>query len=168
IGPARANAIFVLRNRQGRFEQITDLQRVPGIGEKTLERLEAFVTVGAAPAGERPNFAGFTRDDTVSFTLVSASATEIPIATQPAIPLPGISGNPPQAPPPPPSDSRININSATAEELQTLPDIGPARAADIIEHRIKHGYFQRPEDLMKVKGIGEKIFEKNRDRIRAR
>ena len=58
---------------------------------------------------------------------------------------------------------KINLNSATAEQLATLPGIGPATARLIIEHRTKVGKFNRVEELMNVKGIGEKRFESLKD-----
>ncbi len=61
----------------------------------------------------------------------------------------------------------INLNRATAEELDTLPGIGPALSARIIEYRQKVGPFQRPEDLKKVSGIGDKLFESLKERITA-
>ena len=56
----------------------------------------------------------------------------------------------------------VDLNTASAEELATVPGIGPALAQRIIEFREKEGRFQRVEDLMKVKGIGEKSFQKLR------
>ena len=62
-----------------------------------------------------------------------------------------------------PSDgARININTATSQELQTLPGIGPAMAQRIIEHRQTSGGFSTVDDLTNVKGIGEKTLEKSR------
>lgn len=61
----------------------------------------------------------------------------------------------------------VNLNRATAEELDSLPGIGPALAARIIEYRQKIGPFQRPEDLKKVSGIGDKLFESLKERITA-
>ena len=60
---------------------------------------------------------------------------------------------------------RININSASREELIKLKGVGPANADRIIEYREKYGPFQKPEDITKVKGIGEKKWEANRDVI---
>ena len=54
----------------------------------------------------------------------------------------------------------INLNTATADQLETLPGIGQKTAERIIEYRTKSGGFKRIEDLMNVKGIGEKSFLK--------
>lgn len=59
----------------------------------------------------------------------------------------------------------VNINTASSEELQTLPGIGPAIAARIIEYRESFGPFRTTDDLRSVKGIGEKTFEKIKDLI---
>lgn len=59
----------------------------------------------------------------------------------------------------------VNINTAGAEELDTLPGIGPAMAQRIIEFRETEGAFTAIEDIKKVKGIGEAKFEKMKDKI---
>ena len=65
-----------------------------------------------------------------------------------------------------PSDrGRININTATSQELQTLRGIGPAMAQRIIEYRQTSGRFSTVDDLTNVKGIGEKTLEKIRNSI---
>jgi len=60
---------------------------------------------------------------------------------------------------------KINLNTATVGELTKLKRIGPAYAQRIIDYREKHGPFERIEDLMKVKGIGPKTFNANKDMI---
>ncbi|MBU4426598.1 MAG: helix-hairpin-helix domain-containing protein [Desulfobacterales bacterium] len=60
---------------------------------------------------------------------------------------------------------KININKASAAELAQLKRIGPKLSERIVEYREKHGPFERPEDIMQVKGIGPKTFELNKDRI---
>ena len=50
----------------------------------------------------------------------------------------------------------VNVNLATAEQLELLPGIGPARAAAIIEHRVAKGPFAKVDDLVQVSGIGDK------------
>ncbi|TWT26205.1 helix-hairpin-helix domain-containing protein [Planomicrobium sp. CPCC 101110] len=57
------------------------------------------------------------------------------------------------------SDSLVNLNTATEEELMTLPGIGPSKAAAIIAYRTDTGTFQKVEDLKEVSGIGDKTFE---------
>jgi competence protein ComEA len=58
------------------------------------------------------------------------------------------------------AQSPVNINTATLEELQTLPGIGPSVSKRILDYRQKNGAFKKPEDLMNVRGIGEKSFLK--------
>jgi competence protein ComEA len=52
----------------------------------------------------------------------------------------------------------VNINTASAEELALLPGIGPSVAARIVIHRDANGNFRKPEELMLVKGVGEKTY----------
>ena len=60
---------------------------------------------------------------------------------------------------------KVNINTATLEELMTLDGIGQKYAERILAFREKNGPFQTPEDLLIIKGIGQKILEANIDRI---
>ena len=60
---------------------------------------------------------------------------------------------------------KININTASADELQKLKQVGPNYAVRIIEYREKNGPFEKPEDIMNVKGIGPKTFELNKEQI---
>jgi competence protein ComEA len=63
------------------------------------------------------------------------------------------------------SNEKISINTATATILQTLPGIGESKATDIIEYRNENGPFTKLEDLKKVSGIGESVFDKIKDYI---
>ena len=60
---------------------------------------------------------------------------------------------------------KININNAGVHELDALPGIGAVVAQRIVSYRQEHGRFQKAEDLMAVKGIGEKLFAKIRPHI---
>lgn len=59
----------------------------------------------------------------------------------------------------------IKINSATAEELSVLNGIGESKAKAIVEYRKTHGKFSSVEELTNVKGIGEKLVDKNRSQL---
>jgi len=85
---------------------------------------------------------------------ISRRGEQSPVAATPSSPAQG--------------STRININTATQAELETLPGIGPTRATAIIAYRQQRGAFANPEDLMNVSGIGEKTFEGLKDLIRVR
>ena len=63
------------------------------------------------------------------------------------------------------ASSKVNINSASKEELMQLEGIGSAYAEKIIEYRETNGPFEKAEDITNVKGVGEATFEKNKDKI---
>lgn len=64
-----------------------------------------------------------------------------------------------------PISDKISINTATKEELMTLPGIGESKANDIISYREKSGPFESIEDIMKVSGIGENIYAQIKENI---
>ncbi len=59
---------------------------------------------------------------------------------------------------PPSANPQVNVNTATVQELQLLPRVGPALAQRIVDFRTANGPFKAPEELARVKGIGEKSF----------
>lgn len=59
----------------------------------------------------------------------------------------------------------VNINTADADALASLKGVGPAKAQAIVIYRNEHGQFKAVEDLLQVRGIGEKTLEDNRDNI---
>lgn len=67
---------------------------------------------------------------------------------------------------PPPSAGTLDLNRATARQLDDLPGVGPVLAARILEHRRRFGSFRTIEDLRAVRGIGPRLFERLRPRVR--
>ena len=63
---------------------------------------------------------------------------------------------------------RLNINTATVEELTSLPNIGPSRAAAIVDYRDREGPFESVDGLKNVSGIGDKITDAIRDLVEVR
>ena len=57
------------------------------------------------------------------------------------------------------ADEKVNINTATTEQLMLLPRVGPSVAGRIVDFRDKNGKFKQTADLLLIKGIGEKTFE---------
>ena len=63
------------------------------------------------------------------------------------------------------ASTTIDINTASVEELTTLKRVGPSYAERIVAYREANGPFKRPEDIMNVKGIGQKTYDANMDII---
>lgn len=61
--------------------------------------------------------------------------------------------------------AKINVNTASVEELQTITGIGPAKAEAIVKYRDEHGKFKSKDDLVQVKGIGDRLVDKISDEI---
>jgi competence protein ComEA len=190
IGPNTAEAIIATRERTGRFLSVDDLLRVPGIAEKTVDRLRPNAWAGgpdqvppppASPAAPpRPLVPPMTEPftaETPHQPLPGAPPTPAPTATPqptPVVPLyrpeeahrqflqqrARNSGRPASG------DIVVNLNTATIGELETLEGIGTTKALAIIQHRNAYGPFRAVEDLVNVKGIGEILLTRNRHRLR--
>ena len=61
--------------------------------------------------------------------------------------------------------AEVNINTATAQQLTELNNIGDVKASAIVDYRMRHGHFRSVDDLLKVEGIGPIIVEINRDML---
>jgi competence protein ComEA len=75
-------------------------------------------------------------------------------------------GGPPTAAGPTTTTGPLDVNSASASELEALPGVGPATAAAVIEYRTRHGPFGRVDDLLDVRGIGPAKLDGFRDQVR--
>ncbi len=69
---------------------------------------------------------------------------------------------------PPSTQGKLDLNTATVDDLESLPGIGSVRAEAIVEHRATHGSFQRIDDLVEVSGIGDGIVGSIRHLIEVR
>lgn len=117
-----------------------DLARLPGIG----------ISVAQAIVGYREAEGAFSRTEDLLEVPGVGPATLARI--RPFLDL--SDGSPPELRRIRESNRLLDMNRAGVEELQTLPGIGPALAQRIVESRTRDGPFQRPEDLLRVKGIG--------------
>jgi competence ComEA-like helix-hairpin-helix protein len=138
----------------------------PAEGEEWLVGLAvALLLLGAARHRLEPWLAGVAADPPVGAAEVPAASAAAPAAADSSAGAREASAHPPvPALPPavagavariePASFGRVDLNRATAEELETLPRIGPALAARIVADRAARGPFATIEDLDRVKGIG--------------
>jgi competence protein ComEA len=143
LGPRLAENIVRHRLQYGSFQSVEQLQEVPGIGPVTLEKVLPYVCVGGNSGPKTSH----------TPPVVSPSAVSPETPPRPT-PLTGVKKIQPGDPP-------INVNSASAHELQRLPGIGPVLAQNIIAARTLRP-FEHIDDLDRVKGIGPKTLEKLR------
>jgi competence protein ComEA len=152
VGESLARRIEEHRERYGPFRNVDDLRNVSGIGPATLERLRPFVYAQPAEVGE---------EDAVP----EAEAIERPARRHTAKPLAGKTSE--RASTTKKTEALtglVNLNLATAEELQRLPGVGPAMSARIVAAR-EQKPFQAVEDLRRVRGIGVKTMERLRPHV---
>jgi len=135
IGPATARAIVASRERDGPFAGVEDLERVRGVGQKTLERIREHLDLSRPPP--------------VDLRAASQRRRGRPASTTPASP----SGR-----------DRIDVNRADEAALQRLPGIGPALARRIVEARAERP-FRSVDDLTRVPGIGPATIAKLNGRV---
>ncbi len=124
---------------------------------------------GRSTAGEQYTISGDpmpTGSPASSVSPLPAAPSDSPSPSAPAdTDMPVDTDMPADTPAPLSEDGKININTATAQELEELPYIGEVRARAIVEERERGGPFLRVEDITRVSGIGEGILERIRDHI---
>lgn len=136
IGVALAKRIVADRDTRGPFGSLAGLDRVPGVGPGLLRQIEPHVA-----------FSGGSRV---------------------AGPITGVGGGgalPGAAPSPGRLSGPLSLNSATAAQLDSLPEIGRARAAAIVRDRERRGPFPTVEALARVPGINPALVARLRDRL---
>lgn len=140
VGPARALQIVQNREENGPFSTVEDLARVPGIGPASVERLRPFLRL--APVAARSVGANGRRGQ----DRFAAGA------------LGGVAGG----------GTLVDINRATAAELQGIPGIGPVIAERIVAYRSENGPFRQVDELTQVAGVGDKTLARIAPLVTAR
>lgn len=188
VGPTVADNIIAARP----FKTVSDLKSVSGIGEQRFLELRPHVTIGAAADRKTGSGSGGPANASSAYSSGSekpgaeARAKSYTPAGSPPAPgstaavttdsthlgsdKPGIRekeetrANPSASSTARNNGAKVNINTASKQELEALPGIGPVKAQAIIDNRP----YNTPEDLMKVTGIKEGTYDKIRDQITVR
>jgi competence ComEA-like helix-hairpin-helix protein len=137
VGPRLAKAIVADREARGPFGSLAALDRVPGVGQGLLQAIQSNVTFSATVPAERAAEGGPSGP-----------------------PAPGALANAAVRP-----RRVLNLNTASASDLETLPFIGPGLALRIVAFRQKHGPFPVVDSLVRVPGIGPSALAKVRDLV---
>lgn len=144
VGASKASRIVREREENGRFASVEDLARVSGLGPKSVERLKPYLRVagggGSGSAGRRGAVAARAGPGVGEGRTAGAM-------------VPG---------------ALVDLNRATAEELQALPGIGPVMAERIVALRKERGGFRKLEELMEVKGVGDRTFARLKPLMKVR
>lgn len=176
VGPATAKKIIAGRP----YKSVDDLKKV-GIPDKTIESMKPYIKVGAAPGATKPTIETKPTTPTKAVTETKQATTAKPttapkeaVKAAPVPPAPSKTQGETKATKTPAKakdkeapavklapGQKVNINTATKEELEALPEVGPVKAQAIIDGRP----YKAPEDVMKVKGIKEGTFNKIKDYI---
>ena len=163
VGAATAKKIV-----DGRpYSSLADLQKVKGLSKSRVEAMKDLVTFGsattnAAAAVEAP----VKKVKKSAATTASTAASSSP--SSPPVPSTGASGasHASSAASTLAAGEKVNINTATATELDKIPGIGPTKAQAIVDYRTQNGNFKTIEDVEKVKGIKSGVFSKIKDYIK--
>lgn len=159
VGAKLANEL--VKNRP--YKTWEEVSKVKGVGSgKKLDSLKKVLKltegVGAAAAKEEP--AAEKKETKEKKSKSSSKGEEATSASSSPSKKSSSSSSEKLAP-----GTKININTASKEELDALPEIGPVKAQAIVDYRNANGKFAAPEDIMKVPGIKEGTFAKIKDYV---
>jgi len=162
IGSTLANRIV-----EGRpYKDVSDLEKVKGLTPSKLKPITNQITFGSSATASK----GTSKSKKTTTSSTSAGEKSSSVAQQPP---PKNSQDKPVSPTGSssgrmPAGQTVNINTATLEQLDALPGIGPSKAQAVIDYRNEHGRFNSIEDIQNVKGIKEGEFSKIKDLIRVK
>jgi competence ComEA-like helix-hairpin-helix protein len=139
VGPTLAAQILAARERKGRFQSLEELDEISGIGPRKLDTLREYLFTANPPDSASKESSPATIQDASTPILQSLAASE------------GVT--------PAHSNSPVRLNTATQEELESIPGIGKTFAERILARRALLGRFRSWAEIGEVSGIGEKRLE---------
>lgn len=142
VGVSMAKRIAADRASRGPFGSLTGLDRVPGIGPGLLRALEPHVTFDVSPAGAGQRGGAAEVGLCVAMPALNQSTAARPCDYR-----------------------RLPLNQATVAQLDSLPGIGPARAAAIVRYRERYGPFSSLAEVARVPGINPALLQRLSDRL---
>jgi competence ComEA-like helix-hairpin-helix protein len=158
VGHALAERIVQARAARGRFRTLADLDSVSGVGPSVLAQMAPHLTLPPAPPSSpavtsprSPSSSPASRG-TMQGLLSAPRATRRTSSTRPPSTVPA---------------GPVDLNTASAAELEALPGIGPSLAGKVLAWRAANGRFRSAEDLLKVSGIGPAKLARLRPLVRA-
>jgi comEA protein len=160
VGPSIAKKIV-----DGRpYKTLADLQKIKGLGKSRVDAMKDLVTFGPATADTSTNTVAAVPAKKPKKPAATTASTSSSSSTPAASSSSGAGS----------SHSsgglavgeKVNINTATAVELDKIPGIGPTKAQAIVDYRTQNGNFTSIEDIQKVKGIKSGVFSKIKDSIK--
>jgi len=159
IGPVKAKSIIDYRERIGGYKDLEQLKDVRGIGDKTFDAIKDSVYI---KADEKSVEKQELKEASLPFQ-APLEITRYPEFKNLKTPAPVAEKKVSEKIKT--STEKININTVDETELRKLKGIGEKKAKAIIDYRNKYGNFETPADIMKVKGIKQKIFLDNQEVI---
>lgn len=168
IGPTKAQAIIDYRTQNGPFQTLSQIMDVPGIGQGTFSNIQDLITVGdgldendeSEEGSNRPVDPTDPPNPVVFEQIIDLTDDEGSSVGEPVVTTESPADEPATETETTPTQETestgglINVNTATLDELDTLPGIGPAKAQAIVDYREQNGPFQTVDDLLNVSGIG--------------